>query len=163
MVLSSMAVKKDKESQIQLTVDVMLRCSSHTFDERIAWFSVCSALKGASFATQYTNMKRPLLQAPPSLKSTIMSLWLLTVFLGNALDAVITKVNFLSGAAFFFFFAGLMVAVAMLFVWTARGYVPRDYSGWEAQTSPHDTSARKQPEEAFPLTSPTPRQTSGHS
>lgn len=104
-----------------------------------------------------------MLQAPPSLKSTIMSLWLLTVFLGNALDAVITKVNFLSGAAFFFFFAGLMVAVALLFVWTARGYVPRDYSGWEAQVSPHIPSARKQPEEAFPLTSPTPQQTSEHS
>lgn len=96
-----------------------------------------------------------ILQAPPTLKSTVMSLWLLTVFLGNALDAIITKVNFLSGAAFFFFFAGLMVAVAFIFVWTARGYEPRDYTGHAVETLPQDSSARKLPgaEEALPLTS----------
>lgn len=67
-------------------------------------------------------------QGPPTLKSTIMSLWLLTVFFGNMLDAVITKINIFSGLAFFLFFASLMFLVALGFIWAAFTYQVRDYS-----------------------------------
>ena len=68
------------------------------------------------------------MQAPHSMKSTIMSLWLLTVFFGNILDAAITKLNLLSGLPFFLFFAFLMFLVAVLFIWAAMKYQMRDYS-----------------------------------
>ena len=70
-------------------------------------------------------------QGPPTLKSTIMSLWLLTVFFGNMLDAVITKIDIFSGLAFFIFFASLMLLVALGFIWAAIKYDVRDYSNVE--------------------------------
>ena len=60
-----------------------------------------------------------------------MSLWLLTVFLGNLLDAIVTKLNFFSGAMFFGFFALLMFSVALLFIWIAANYEMRDYTDQE--------------------------------
>lgn len=56
-----------------------------------------------------------------------MSLWLLTVFLGNMLDAAVTKLNVFSGAIYFLFFAALMLAVAALFILAAVRYRMRDY------------------------------------
>ena len=61
-------------------------------------------------------------QAPAELRSTVMSIWMLTTFLGNALDSVVTAVNLFGGAAFFAFFAVLMLAVALIFIWLASGY-----------------------------------------
>ena len=57
-----------------------------------------------------------------------MSLWLLTVFFGNMLDAALTALNVLSGLAFFLFFAFLMFFVACLYIWAAHVYKMRDYS-----------------------------------
>jgi POT family proton-dependent oligopeptide transporter len=68
-------------------------------------------------------------QAPPSMKSTIMSFWLVTVFVGNFLDAYIARLNVFHGSAEFYFFAGLMFAVSLIFVWTASRYKTRDYVG----------------------------------
>ena len=67
-------------------------------------------------------------QAPESTKSTIMSLWLLTVFFGNLLDAILTKADLLSGLAFFLVFASLMFTVAVLFIWAAVLYKMRECS-----------------------------------
>lgn len=67
------------------------------------------------------------------MKSTIMGLWLLTVFFGNMLDAVLTKLNLLSGLAFFLVFATLMFPVACLFIWAAMIYKMRDYSSPESR------------------------------
>ena len=54
-----------------------------------------------------------------------MSIWMLTTFAGNILDAVITAVNVLSGAAFFMFFAVLMFCVAAVFVYSAVHFRPQ--------------------------------------
>ena len=72
--------------------------------------------------------RKSAVQGPPTLKSTIMSLWLLTVFFGNMLDAVITKIDVFSALAFFVFFASLMFLVALGFIWAAIIYTVRDYS-----------------------------------
>jgi POT family proton-dependent oligopeptide transporter len=65
-------------------------------------------------------------QAPAALKSTVMSLWLLTTAVGNFLVAVFTTLNarfvHATGAAEFLFYAGLMLAVAAVFAALASRY-----------------------------------------
>jgi POT family proton-dependent oligopeptide transporter len=63
-------------------------------------------------------------QAPRSMRSTIMSLWLLAVAVGNLITAVISKAVKLEGAAYFWLFAGLMLAAAFAFRAVARRYRP---------------------------------------
>lgn len=69
-----------------------------------------------------TGLEFSYTQAPRSMRSTIMSIWFLTVFLGNMLTAVVTKLVRLEGAAYFWFFAALMLAAAFAFHFVARGY-----------------------------------------
>jgi POT family proton-dependent oligopeptide transporter len=71
-----------------------------------------------------TGLEFSYTQAPRAMRSTIMSIWFLTVFLGNLLTAVITKVVRLDGAAYFWMFAALMLAAAFAFRAVARGYRP---------------------------------------
>lgn len=74
-----------------------------------------------------TGLEFAYTQAPPTMKSTIMSFWLLTVFVGNLLDAYIAKLNVFSGAMEFHFFAALMFFVSLIFVFTASRYKVRDF------------------------------------
>jgi POT family proton-dependent oligopeptide transporter len=76
-----------------------------------------------------TGLEFSYTQAPRSMKSTIMSLWFLTIALGNFLTAVVSKVNTFDGAAYFWFFAALMLAGAYGFLLLARRYVPVDFTG----------------------------------
>ena len=79
-------------------------------------------------------------QAPPSMKGTIMSFWLLSVTFGNLWvlmtnaavrnDAVTSHIanTGLSEAAFLmFFFAGFAFLAALVFGWYARSYPMQDY------------------------------------
>jgi len=72
-------------------------------------------------------------QAPASLKSTIMSLWLMTIAGGHFLVAVFTNLNArfvkATGAAEFLFYAVLMFTVAGAFAWVASRYRSRDEPG----------------------------------
>ena len=70
-------------------------------------------------------------QAPASLKSTIMSLWLMTIAGGHFLVAAFTNLNarfvHARGASEFLFYAMLMFVVTGVFVWIAsryRGHAP---------------------------------------
>ena len=74
-----------------------------------------------------TELEFAYTQAPRAMKSTIMSFWLLTVFVGNLLDAWIAKLNVFQGAMSFYFFAGLMFLVSILFVMSAARYKVRNY------------------------------------
>ncbi len=74
-----------------------------------------------------TGLEFAYTQAPPSMKSTLMSFWLLTIFAGNLLTATISELNVFKGPMYFFFFAGLMAAVSGIFIWTAARYKTRDY------------------------------------
>jgi POT family proton-dependent oligopeptide transporter len=68
-------------------------------------------------------------QAPARMKSIIMSFWLMTIAGGHFLVAVFTNLNsrfvHARGAAEFFFYAVLMLAVAGIFIWCATRYRER--------------------------------------
>jgi proton-dependent oligopeptide transporter, POT family len=67
-------------------------------------------------------------QAPKSMKSTIMSFWLLTVFIGNLLTAFIVKLSIfpVGTGNFYMFFAGLIFLAGVLFALNVRNYKVRD-------------------------------------
>ena len=63
-------------------------------------------------------------QAPRSLKSTVMSVWMLTTAAGNLLTATVSRLNTFQGPSFFWFFAALMLGAALIFAAVARAYRP---------------------------------------
>lgn len=69
-----------------------------------------------------TGLEFAYTQAPKSMKSTIMSFWMLTTFLGNLIVGVFAKINVFSGGTFFMFFALLMLGVSAIFAFMAKGY-----------------------------------------
>lgn len=85
-----------------------------------------TVLEAGEVMLSATGLEFAFAQAPPSLKSTVMSLWLLTVATGNFLVAVFTGLNarFVKahGASEFFFYAALMLGVVALFAVCARRY-----------------------------------------
>lgn len=74
-----------------------------------------------------TGLEFAYTQAPRSMKSTIMSMWLLTVFFGNLLTAGIAKINVFQGGHFFMFFAILMAIFAVIFALMAKNYQEKDF------------------------------------
>ena len=76
-----------------------------------------------------TGLEFAFSQAPVSMKSTITSFWLLTVAVGNGLVAIITgfneKVVKAHGAAEFYFYAVLTLALAGVFIFCATRYRTR--------------------------------------
>ena len=75
-----------------------------------------------------TGLEFAYTQAPARMKSTIMGFWLLTVALGNKLVAIMTKLPDMSLVRFFWLFAGLMAAAAVIFGIRALFYTYKDYS-----------------------------------
>lgn len=80
-------------------------------------------LTTAEVLVSVTGLEFSYTQAPRSMRSTIMSIWFLTVFLGNLLTFLVQFVK-LSGAAYFGFFAVLMLGAAFAFRQVARRYRP---------------------------------------
>lgn len=74
-----------------------------------------------------TGLEFAYTQAPRSMKSTIMSMWLLTVFFGNMITAYIAKVNVFEGGNFFMFFAILMAVFGVVFALIAKNYKMQDF------------------------------------
>jgi POT family proton-dependent oligopeptide transporter len=79
-------------------------------------------ITAAEVMISITGLEFAYTQAPREMKSTIMSLWHLTVFGGNLLTAYIAKINVFEGASFFWFFTVLMAVFAVLFAWAANRY-----------------------------------------
>jgi POT family proton-dependent oligopeptide transporter len=67
-------------------------------------------------------------QAPPAMKSVIMSLWYVTIAAGSLLTAAVAKLNRFHGVWYFAFFAVLMLLGAILFSWVARRYRPTTFA-----------------------------------
>jgi len=69
-------------------------------------------------------------QAPPRLKSVVMSMWLVTISAGNFLIAVFTGLNehFVkaSGAAQFYLYAGMLFVVSVIFMFCANWFRGRE-------------------------------------
>lgn len=74
-----------------------------------------------------TGLEFAYTQAPRSMKSTIMSMWLLTVFFGNMITAYIAKINVFEGGNFFMFFAVLMAVFGIVFALIAKNYQIQDF------------------------------------
>ena len=100
----------------------------------IAWqFVPYIILEAGEVMVSATALEFAFSQAPVSLKSTIMSLWLMTIAGGHFLVAVFTNLNArfvkATGAVEFLFYAVLMFAVAGAFAWVASRYRPHDEPG----------------------------------
>ncbi|MDA0739757.1 MAG: POT family MFS transporter [Nitrospirae bacterium] len=73
-------------------------------------------------------------QAPRALKSVVMALFLLSVSLGNAFTSLVNYCIqnddgsiILEGASYYWFFAGVMLAASILFIWVAQRYQGKTY------------------------------------
>ena len=78
-----------------------------------------------------TGLEFAFSQAPPAMKSTITSFWLLAVAVGNFLVAALTSLNEnvvkARGTSQFLFYAGLTFAVGGVFIWLATRYRERKF------------------------------------
>lgn len=76
-----------------------------------------------------TGLEFAYTQAPRAMKSSIMSIWLLTVFFGNLITAYVSKVNFFPTAStgYFMFFAILMALFAGVFWFMGTRYKVKNY------------------------------------
>jgi POT family proton-dependent oligopeptide transporter len=96
-------------------------------------------LTSAEVMVSITCLEFSYTQAPRSMKSFVMSLYMAAVALGNLFTSA---VNFLvenpdgssrlAGASYFWFFAGLMLITALGFAWYSRYYQERVYLQEEA-------------------------------
>lgn len=94
----------------------------------VAWqIAPYIVLEAGEVMVSATALEFAFAQAPASMKSIIMSFWLMTMALGNFLVAVITNLNknFIKahGATEFYFYAVLMFVVSGIFIWCASRYV----------------------------------------
>ncbi len=109
----------------------------------IAWQGAAYLiLTTAEVMVSITGLEFAYTQAPRSMKSTIMSFWLLTVFGGNMLVASIAKINVFQGSAEFYFFGALMFAVSIVFAITASRYKMRNFIESGNTGAPADGSTR---------------------
>lgn len=91
-------------------------------------------ITAAETMVSITGLEYSYRQAPNSLKSLIMSLYLLSVSLGNLLTSVVNAAienedgsSKLSGTDYYAFFAGLMLVTALLFVAVSRSFQEKTY------------------------------------
>jgi POT family proton-dependent oligopeptide transporter len=84
-------------------------------------------LTAAEVMVSITGLEFAYTQAPRSAKSTVMSLWFLTIAAGNFMVAVIAPLNPFDGAAAFLFWSAITAVVGVVFVFLVRGYQIREF------------------------------------
>jgi proton-dependent oligopeptide transporter, POT family len=86
------------------------------------------ALTLAEVLVAVTTLEFAYAQAPPSLKGTIMSLWLVSAAVGNLLVAtLVTRLNFFSGPQSFLFYAALATTAALTLALLSRRHPATDF------------------------------------
>lgn len=108
---------------IQVQID-----AGHT--PNIGWQIVAYVVITAAEVLIYqTGLEYAYTQAPASMKSTIMSFWLLTIALGNIFVSVVNSniasgglFSRLTGAQYYLFFTGLMAVVTIVYIFVSRRF-----------------------------------------
>jgi POT family proton-dependent oligopeptide transporter len=103
---------------------------------QIAAYVVITA---AEILVSITCLEFAYTQAPPQMKSLVMSLYLLSVSLGNLFTAAVNMLtrdasgnSTLTGASYYWFFTGCMAVATLLLIPVVLGFRPRDYLQPEA-------------------------------
>jgi len=91
-------------------------------------------LTSAEIMVSITCLEFSYTQAPKKMKSFIMSVFLLSIAMGNAFTAIVNKViqnpdgtSKLAGADYYWFFVGVMATTAILFIFVAMAYREKTY------------------------------------
>lgn len=91
-------------------------------------------LTAAEVMVSITCLEFSYTQAPPKMKSFVMSLYLLSVSAGNVFTALVNRVtadeagnSTLTGASYYWFFTYVMLGAAVVFIVVALLYKPREY------------------------------------
>lgn len=91
-------------------------------------------ITAAEVMVSITSLEFSYTQAPPALKSFVMALFLFSISLGNAFTALVNFVissddgtSLLEGAAYYWFFAGIMFMAAVGFIVVAKYYQGSTY------------------------------------
>ena len=121
--------------------------------QRAAWPSISWQLlayvviTAAEVLVSITCLEFSYTQAPPQMKSFIMSLYLLSVSAGNVIIALVNRFtkdadgnSTLVGAEYYWFFTKMMAVAAVLFIVVGLLYRPRDYMQAEDPAVPHPPS-----------------------
>jgi POT family proton-dependent oligopeptide transporter len=101
----------------------------------ILWqFFAYAILTAAEVMVSITGLEFSYTQAPNSMKSFIMGLWLLSVSLGNLIAGLVNSFIvredgsfILEGSEYFWFFAGLMFVTSIIFIFIAKRYKEESY------------------------------------
>ena len=93
----------------------------------VAWQLIpCIVLEAGEVMLSATALEFAFSQSPERMKSIVMSFWLMTMSVGHFLVAVFTNLNsnyvHAHGAVEFYFYAALMVVVAVAFIFLATRY-----------------------------------------
>jgi POT family proton-dependent oligopeptide transporter len=106
-------------------------------------------LTSAEIMVSITGLEFSYTQAPKKMKSFIMAVFFLSITLGNVFTAVVNKfiqnddgTSKLPGASYFWFFVGVMLVTAILFIPVAARYKVKDYMQDEASASDSDSPLR---------------------
>lgn len=106
----------------------------------VAWqLAAYVVLTAAEVLVSITCLEFSYTQAPPQMKSSVMSLYLLSVSLGNLFTAAVNMATrdaagntTLTGAAYYWFFVGCMAVATLLLLPVVLLYKPREYLQQEA-------------------------------
>jgi len=97
-------------------------------------------ITAAEILVSITCLEFSYTQAPPQMKSLVMSLYLLSISLGNLFTAAVNAVtrgasgeSSLAGASYYWFFTGCMAVATALLVPVVLLYRPREYLQAEAE------------------------------
>lgn len=97
-------------------------------------------LTAAEVMVSITALEFSYTQAPPHMKSLVMSFYLLSVSAGNAFTALVNRFTMdeqgnstLEGASYYWFFTVVMAVAAAIFVVVGYFYKPREYIQGETQ------------------------------
>ena len=115
-------------AMIQMRID-----AGHKPD--IAWQILAyAALTASEILVSITGLEYAYTQAPKSMKSTIMSFWLFTVFVGDLFDTLVNQnindggfLSHLKGADFYWFFTAILAAFTIVYLIVSKFIKEKSY------------------------------------